>query len=200
MIIRDAALQGQHIYFHQLRKLIAATIFREGRAASVVNFPDITRAKELAEAFVNAHERDYSAWVGIEYLRTNKEIEEEQRQKREAERLVKEKEKARQKRAQEREKAYRKQEELRLLKRKEEEAKRAAAIAARKTAKAEHNRRQRQIKQQVKVVVLAAVQQLEVDLPYRPCCSSVSTRHVRELKLTWATVLPNVKTLLTTYS
>ena len=74
MVIRDASLQGQEICFHQLHKLVAATVFREGRPTSVVSFENITKAKQLANHFVDKNQRDYQAWVDIAYLKTSKEL------------------------------------------------------------------------------------------------------------------------------
>ena len=74
VVIRDAVLQGQEIYFHQLHKLVAATVFREGRPTSVVSFENITKAKQLANHFVDKNQRDYQAWVDITYQKTTKEL------------------------------------------------------------------------------------------------------------------------------
>lgn len=161
VIVRDAALQGQQIQFTQLHKLIAATLFRDGRAISEVNFGDITKAKGLAEDFVTKHEREYSAWVEIPYLHTRKEIQALKKEEEEKKKIMREKEQARAKRAQEKQEAMRKLQDLRELRKKEEEAKRAAAAAARKIARAESKRRSRQIAKQVKVEVLKVFQNLE---------------------------------------
>ena len=164
VVIREASLQGSSIHFRQLRKLVASTLFREGRASSVVDFGNITKAKKLAADFVEKNQRNYSAWVGIKYMRTNKELREQEEEERERERLLQEQEAARAKRAQEREEKVQRKRELRELKRQEELAKRAAVVAARKTAKAEKQKRDRKFKQQVKVAVLQVVDKLEQEL------------------------------------
>ena len=164
VVVRDASLQGQIIHFHQLLKLVAATVFREGRACSVVNFDDVNRAKQLANDFMEKHERNYEAWLGITYMRTRKELEAKKKEEEERQRLLQEEEEARTKRAQEREEANRKRRELRDLKRKEEAAHRAAMAAARKTAKAEKQKRDRKFKREVKLAVLSCIEKLEKDL------------------------------------
>ena len=164
VVIRAASLQGTSIHFEQLLKLVASTLFREGRASSVVNFAAITKAKKLAADFVEKNQRDYTAWVKIKYMRTMKEIREQEEEERERERLLQEQEAARAKRAQEREEAKQKKQELRDLKRQEELARRAAIVAARKTAKAEKQKRDRKFRQEVKVAVLQVVHKLEQEL------------------------------------
>ena len=164
VVVRDASLQGQTIHFHQLLKLVAATVFREGRACSVVNFDDVNRAKQLANDFMEKHERNYEAWLGITYMHTRKELAAKKKEEEERQRLLQEEEEARAKRAQEKEEANRKRREMRDLKRKEEAAHRAAMAAARKTAKAEKQKRDRKFKREVKLAVLSCIEKLEKDL------------------------------------
>ena len=164
VVLRAASLQGTSIHFQQLLKLVASTLFREGRASSVVNFAAITKAKKVAADFVEKNQRDYTPWVKIKYMRTNKEIREQEEEQRERERLLQEQEAARAKRAQEREEAKQKKQELRDLKRQEEAAHRAAMAAARKTAKAEKQKRDRKFKREVKLAVLSCIEKLEKDL------------------------------------
>lgn len=164
VVIRAAALQGTEIYFHQLRKLVAATVFREGRPSSVVSFEQITQAKQLAKQFVDKHQRAYQKWVDITYLRTSKELQALKEEAEKQARMQIEKEEAEMLRQQEKEEAMRKKLELAELKRKEVEAKRAAAAAAREIAKAEDNKRTRTIKREVKAAVLNTVNKMEGNL------------------------------------
>ena len=164
VVIRAAALQGNEIYFHQLKKLVAATVFREGRPSSVVSFEQITQAKQLAKQFVDKMQRAYQKWVDITYLKTSKELAAQKEEAEKRAQLQREKEEAEILRQQEKEEAMRKKLELRELKRKEVEAKRAAATAARKIAKAEDNKRGRAIKREVKAAVLNTVNKMEGNL------------------------------------
>lgn len=164
VVVRAASLQGREIEFDQLQKLVAATVFREGRACSVVSFRDIAKAQELATDFVNKHERDYTAWAAINYMRTNKELEEQRKQEQETARKLREQEENRARRIREKEEAVQKQKELRDLKRKEELAKRAAVAAAKKTARAESEKRRRQIQRVVTIAVASAVRKVEKNL------------------------------------
>ena len=164
IILRSATLQGRAIKFSQLHRVVASTLFREGRPHHSVHFPTISFAVNQAKAFVDKHQRALDKWSGIAYLKTESQ---KLKQRLEAEKMqrMKDAEMARKlKLRQQREASLRKKRELAELKRAEQQARKQAELAARRTAKAEQQKRARQISRQVKAAVLNVCKNLESEM------------------------------------
>ena len=148
IILRSATLQGKAIKFSQLKRVVASTLFREGTPHHSVHFPAISCAVNLTKAFVEKHQRSLDKWSGINYLKTESQ---KLKQRLEAEKVkrMKEAELARKlKQRQQREENLRKKRQLIELKRAEQQTRKQIEIAARRTVKAEQQKRARQISRQ----------------------------------------------------
>ena len=164
IILRSATYQGRSIKFNQLKRIVASAFFREGRAHHSVHFPTISFALSLANKFVDKHQRDLDQWAKIKYLKTEKEKIQERMEAEKVKRMREAEATRKLKLRQQREQLLIKKRELAELKRKEQHAKQLADAAARKIAKAEHQKRARAINRQVKAAVLNACHNLESEM------------------------------------
>ena len=164
VILRRATLQGRAIKFNQLTKIVASALFREGTPEESVHVPTIHYAEKQVKLFVKENQRRLEEWANITYLRTqiqklNERLEAEKMQRRRDAEMARKLAKK-----QQREEIFLKKQQLAAAKRAEQQAKRQAQITARKIAKAEQQKRARNIRAQVKAAVLTCCKNLEDDL------------------------------------